>query len=400
MTDEKMALMERVEKSAEEDPVRDMLADAADRLMEMEVDTATSALKGARTPRRAAQRDGYRERGWSTRAGRIDRAIAKLRKGSAFPGFLEPGRWAEKALVAVIQEARSLRARRLDTRRRRRGARHGRDGRVEEPGEPGLAEIDERVPAFLTRPQEGALPGLRLDATCIRVRDSGRSVSRAVTSTAGVNEDGRRDVLGVHGGHSEAEVFWMDFLRTLADRGLRSVKLVLADDHEGRRAAARRVFDATRQRRRVHGTGNALAHAPPGRRAAVAAMLKTIFAPETRAEAQARWDAVADPPREKNERLGAMMDASRDDVLATMDFPGAHRARIRSTNPLERIDEEIERRSDVAGIVPDEAAIIRLVDAPMPETDDEWAVARRTMGLEPLARTAHRPTVRRPAVAS
>ena len=262
------------------------------------------------------------------------------------------------------------------------------------------AEIDERVQAFLTRPLEGAWPYLWLDATYIRVRENGRIISRAVIIAVAVNEDGRREVLGVATGPSEAETFWTGFLRSLADRGLRGVKLVVADDHKGLRAAARRVFDATHQRCRVHWLRNALAHAPAKSRTAVAAMLKTIFAQETKAEAEAQWDAVADALREKNDRLGAMMDASRDDVLAYMDFPREHWAQISSTNPLERVNKEIKRRSDVVGIFPNDAAIIRLVGALMIETNDEWAVARRYMGLESLARITDTHNVRLPAVAS
>mgnify|MGYP001816319314 CR=1 FL=1 len=255
---------------------------------------------------------------------------------------------------------------------------------------------------------------LWLDATYIRVRDSGRIVSRAVIIAVGVNEDGRREVLGVHAGHSEAEVFWTDFLRTLADRGLRGVKLVVADDHKGLRAAARRVFDGggvkrliqwinrsrNQQRCRVHWFRNALAHVPPKSRAAVAAMLKTIFAQESKAEAETQWDAVADALRDKNDRLGAMMDASREDVLAYMDFPREHWAQIASTNPLERVNKEVKRRSDVIGIFPNDAAIIRLVGALMIEQNDEWAVARRYMGLESLARISNTDNHRLPAVAA
>ena len=184
------------------------------------------------------------------------------------------------------------------------------------------AEIDERVQAFLNRPLEGAWPYLWLDATYSRVRENGRIVSRAVILAVGVNGDGRREGLGVATGPCEAETFWMDFLRSLADRGLRGAKLVVADDHKGLRAAARRAFDATHQRCRVHWMRDALALAPAKQRIAVAAMLKTIFA--HKAEAEAQWDTVANAPRDKQPRLGAMMDASRDDVLAYMDFPKEH----------------------------------------------------------------------------
>jgi len=216
----------------------------------------------------------------------------------------------------------------------------------------------------------------------------------------GVNEDGKREVLGVHAGHSEAEVFWTEFLRSLADRGLRGVKLVIADDHKGLRAAARRVFNATHQRCRVHWMRNALAHAPAKQRGAVAAMLKTIFAQESKAEAVAQWDVVADALREKQPKLSALMDSSREDVLAYMDFPREHWPQVASTNPLERVNKEIKRRSDVVGIFPNDEAIIRLVGALMLETNDEWAVARRYMGLESLARITDTPNHRLPAVAA
>ena len=247
-------------------------------------------------------------------------------------------------------------------------------------------EIDERVNAFLCRPLEGAWPYLWLDATYLKVRDGGRIVSRAVIIAIGVNEDGKREVLGVATGASEAEVFWIEFLRSLADRGLRGVKLVIADDHKGLRAAARRVFNATHQRGRVHWMRNALAHAPAKSRAAVAAMLKTIFAQDTKAEAEKQWDIVADALREKQPKLGALMDASRDDVLAYMSFPREHWTQIASTNPLERVNREVKRRADVIGIFPNDEAIVRLVGALMLETNDEWAVARRYMSLETLAR--------------
>lgn len=398
MTDERMTLIELVEKEADADLVREMLGFAAERLMEMEVEAATGAPKGARSPARAVQRNGYRARGWETRAGRVDLAIPKLRRGSYFPSFLEPRRTAEKALVAVIQEAyvQGVSTRSVDDLVRAMGGAGVSKSQVSRL----CAEIDERVRAFLNRPLEGAWPYLWLDATYIKVRDGGRIVSRAAIVAVAVNDDGRREVLGVATGPSEAETFWTDFLRSLADRGLRGVKLVVADDHKGLRAAARRVFDATRQRCRVHWLRNALAHAPAKRRAAVAAMLKTIFAQECKADAEAQWDAVADALREKNAKLGAMMDAARDDVLAYMDFPREHWAQISSTNPLERIDKEIKRRSDVVGIFPNDDAIIRLVGALMLEQNDEWAVARRYMALESLAGIVDDAPVRLPAVAT
>jgi transposase-like protein len=274
------------------------------------------------------------------------------------------------------------------------------------------AEIDERVNAFLTRPLEGAWPYLWLDATYVKVREGGRIVSRAVIIAVAVNEDGKREVLGVATGPSEAETFWTEFLRSLADRGLRGVKLVIADDHKGLRAAARRVFNATHQRCRIHWMRNALAHAPAKQRTAVAAMLKTLFAQETKADAEAQWEIVADALREKQPKLGALMDSSRDDVLAYMSFPREHWTQIASTNPLERVNREVKRRSDVIGFghsfgpmavmpsLPNDDAIVRLIGALMLETNDEWAVARRYMSLETLARVTDNPNVRLPAVAA
>ena len=234
----------------------------------------------------------------------------------------------------------------------------------------------------------------------MKVRENGRIISRAVIIAVAVNEDGKREVLGVATGPSEAETFWTDFLRSLADRGLRGVKLVVSDDHKGLRAAARRVFDATHQHCRVHWMRNALAHAPTKQRTAVAAMLKTIFAQENKAKAEAQWEVVADALREKQARLGALMDASRDDVLAYMDFPREHWAQIASTNPLERVNREIKRRSDVIGIFPNDEAIVPLVGALMLETNDEWTVARRYMSLESLARVTDNPDIRLSAVAT
>lgn len=398
MTDERMTLIELIEKEADGDLVREMLGFAAKRLMEMEVEATTGAPKGVRSPLRSVQRNGYRSRGWETRAGRVELAIPKLRRGSYFPSFLEPRRTAEKALVAVIQEAyvQGISTRSVDELVRAMGGTGISKSQVSRL----CAEIDERVQAFLCRPLEGAWPYLWLDATYIKVRDSGRIVSRAVIVAVAVNDDGRREVLGVATGPSEAETFWTEFLRSLAGRGLRGVKLVIADDHKGLRAAARRVFNATHQRCRVHWMRNALAHAPAKQRTAVAAMLKTIFAQETKADAEAQWDAVADALREKIEKLGAFMDASRDDVLAYMDFPREHWAQISSTNPLERVNREIKRRADVIGIFPNDGAIIRLVGALMLETNDEWTVARRYMSLETIARLTDNPTVRLSAVAT
>ena len=278
MTDDRMALIELIEKGADGDLVREMLSFAADRLMEAEVQARTGAGHNERDPGRLVQRNGYRERAWDTRAGRIELDIPRLRKGSYFPSFLEPRRTAEKALTAVIQEAyvHGVSTRSVDDLVKAMGASGVSKSQVSRLVE----EIDERVNAFLTRPIEGEWPYLWIDATYVKAREAGRILSVATIIAVGVNTDGRREVLGVATGPSEAETFWKGFLRSLADRGLRGVKLVISDDHKGLRAAASRVFHATRQRCRVHWMRNALAHVPAKQRPGVIAMIKTIFAQE------------------------------------------------------------------------------------------------------------------------
>ena len=398
MTDDRMALIELIEKGADSDLVRELLAFAADRMMELEVEARTGAPAGARSADRLTHRNGYRERAWETRAGRIDLAIPKLRKGSYLPSFLEPRRTAEKALTAVIQEAYVHGD--LDAGRRRPRQGDGRLGISKSQVSRLCEEIDERVNAFLSRPIEGAWPYLWIDATYLKVREAGRIVSLAVIIAVGVNTDGRREVLGVATGASEAEPFWKAFLRSLADRGLRGVKLVIADDHKGLRAAAAKVFSATHQRCRVHWLRNALAHVPPKQRPAAVAMLKTIFAQDTAEAAHAQWRQVADALRERFPKLAELMDGAREDVLAYMTFPREHWPQIASTNPLERLNGEIKRRADVVGIFPNDRSVIRLVGALMLEQSDEWAVSRRYMSLESLAVLSDDPVLRLSAVAA
>ena len=321
-----------------------------------------------------------------------------LRKGSYLPSFLEPRRTAEKALTAVIQEAyvHGVSTRAVDDLVKAMGGSGVSKSQVSRLCE----EIDERVNAFLSRPLEGAWPYLWIDATYVKVREAGRIVSVAVIVAVGVNTDGRREVLGVATGASEAEPFWKAFLRSLADRGLRGVKLVVADDHKGLRAAAAKVFSATHQRCRVHWMRNALAHVPAKQRPAAVAMLRTIFAQDTAEAAHAQWRHVADALRERFPKLAELMDGARDDVLAYMAFPREHWAQIASTNPLERLNGEIKRRSDVIGIFPNDRAAIRLVGALMLEQNDEWAVSRRYMSLESLATLSDDPVLRLSAVAA
>ena len=398
MTDDRMALLELIEKGADADLVREMLSFAAGRLMDAEVQARTGAAHGVRDPERLVQRNGYRERAWDTRVGQIDLEIPRLRRGSYFPSFLEPRRTAEKALTAVIQEAyvHGVSTRAVDDLVKAMGASGVSKSQVSRL----VAEIDEQVDAFLARPIEGEWPYLWIDATYVKAREAGRIVSTATIIAVGVNTDGRRDVLGVATGPSEAELFWKGFLRSLADRGLRGVKLVIADDHKGLRAAASKIFHATLQRCRVHWMRNLLTHAPAKQRPAVIAMVKTIFAQQTAAEARSQWKTVADALRERAPKLAALMDASLDDVLAYTTFPKEHWPQIASTNPLERLNGEIKRRSNVVGIFPNDRAVIRLVGALMLEQNDEWAVGRRYMSLESLAPVSDDPLVKLPGVAA
>lgn len=396
MTEDRLALFDLIDQRADDDLVREMLAFAAERLMACEVEAATGAPSGARSPTRINHRNGYRQRAWETRAGRIDLAIPKLRKGSYFPTFLEPRRTAEKALTAVIQEAyiNGVSTRAVDDLVKAMGGTGVSKSQVSRLCE----EIDERVQAFLNRPIEGEWPYLWIDATYIKSRQGGRIVSTAAIVAVGANAKGKREVLGFATGESEAEPFWKDFLRSLTDRGLRGVKLVIADDHKGLRAAASKVLHASQQRCRVHWMRNALTRVNKTQRSAVSALLRTIFTQESESAAHEQWRNVADNLRERFPAVAELMDASEEDVLAYMAFPKEHWVQIHSTNPLERLNKEIKRRTNVVGIFPNDAAIVRLVGALLLEQNDEWAIARRYMTLESLARIVDTPVLSLPGV--
>jgi len=365
-------------------------------MMDLEVESLTGAAHGERSAERTNHRNGYRERPWETRAGTIPVAIPKLRKGSYFPSFLEPRRTSEKALIAVIQEAyvQGISTRSVDDLVKAMGMSGISKSQVSRLCE----EIDDRVKAFLERPIEGHWPYLWIDATYVKVREAGRIISVAVIIAVAVNTDGRREVIGLAVGPSEAEPFWTKFLRSLTSRGLRGVKLVISDAHEGLKAAAKKVFGATWQRCRVHFRRNAMAHVGIKQRAMVSAAISTAFAQETQDAAHAEWRAVADRLRERFPRLSKLMDEAEHDVLAYMAFPKEHWSQLHSTNPIERLNREVKRRTNVVAIFPNEDAIVRLVGALMLEQNDEWAVCRRYMSLETLAGLSDDPAVRSKAI--
>lgn len=399
MTDEMMNLRALLEKSPDTDLLREMIGFASQRLMELEVGALTGAAYGEKNAERLAQRNGYRERDWQTRAGTVELRIPKLRKGSYFPGFLEPRRMAEKALTAVIQEAyiQGISTRSVDDLVQAMSGSGISKSQVSRLCE----EIDERVHAFLDRPIEGDWPYLWIDATYVKTRQAGRIVSVAVIVAVGVNADGRREILGMDIGPSEAETFWKDFLRKLARRGLRGVKLVISDDHAGIKAAVSKVLTASWQRCRVHFMRNVLAHAGKSGRRVVSAFIATAFAQNDAQAARQQWRHVADQLRASVPKLAALMDQAEADVLAYMSFPAAHRVKLHSTNPLERLNGEIKRRTEVVGIFPNEAAITRLVGAILLEQNDEWAVQRaRYMTRETMIEMLEPPAMNLPAVAA
>jgi putative transposase len=383
MTEGRLPLIELLQKAGGGDFLRAVAEAVLQLLMEADVEGLIGAGRHERSPERLNWRNGYRERALDTRLGTLQLRVPKLRQGSYFPPFLEPRKTSERALVAAIQEAwiGGVSTRRVDEL-------------VQAMGLAGISkstvsklckEIDERVSGFLDRPLEGEWPYLWLDATYLKVREGGRIVSVAAIIAVAVDAEGRREIVGLGLGPSEAETFWSGFLKGLVRRGLKGVKLVISDAHEGLKHAIAKVLGATWQRCRVHWMRAALAHVPKGQQTMVAAALRQAFLQPDQDAARQAWRQLADQLRPRWPKLSDLMDASEHDVLAYLVFPAQHRAKLHSTNPLERLNKEVKRRADVVGIFPNEASILRLLGAVLLEANDEWQTGHRYMQLEGMA---------------
>jgi transposase-like protein len=352
-------------------------------LMETEVSEQIGAERYERSDGRRDHRNGYRERSWETRVGDIPVRIPKLRRGSYFPSFLEPRRRAERALVAVIQSAyvQGVSTRKVDDLVQALGL-----GGVDKSKVSRICkELDEAVTTFRNRPLEQEYPYLWLDGLYLKVRQNHRIVNMAVVIAIGVRESGERDILAVDIGASEDGAFWTAFLRSLVARGLQGVQLVISDAHKGLREAIETVLTgATWQRCRVHFMRNVLAHIPKRDKSMVAAALRTIFAQPNQEAARQQLAEVAQAMGERWPKAAEVLMAGEEDVLSYMTFPPEHWTRIYSTNPLERLNREVKRRTNVVGIFPDSDAVLRLVGSVLIEIHEEWQTGRRYFSLESM----------------
>jgi len=386
-----MALAELVRK-AEADGDVDFLKEGvrvlSQALMEVEVAQHIGAERYERSGERNGQRNGYRERTWDTRVGTLDLKVPRVRDGSSFPSLLEPRKRAERALVAVVREAyvQGVSTRRVDDLVKALGL----DGISRSQVSRLCEELDTEVERFRQRKLEGSYPFLWLDATFVKVRHDHRVVTMAIVIAIGVNADGQREVLGLDVGPSEDGAFWHAFLRSLVARGLSGVNLVTSDAHEGLKGAIAAVLQgASWQRCRTHFMRNALALVPKAAQQMVAATIRTVFVQPDPQAAREQWRRVADSFRGRFPKLAQLLDDAEADVLAYLGFPTEHWRQIWSNNPLERLNREVKRRTDVVGIFPTEASIVRLVGAVLAEQHDEWQVSRRYFSAESLAKLTH-----------
>ena len=358
------------------DVLREGIRVLSQALMETEVAGLIGAERHERTGDRTAYRNGSRTRTWDTRMGTIELAIPKVRPGTYFPSLLQPRRRAEHALLAVVQEAyvHGVSTRKVDDLVKALGL----DGISKSEVSRICGELDTVVAAFRTRSLAGTHPYLWVDATYHKVRVDGRVISQATVVAVGITSDGTRQILGVDVGPSEDRAFWTAFLRSLVKRGLSGVRLVISDAHEGLKQAIQTVLAGTTwQRCRVHFMRNLLATVPQGTRETVAAIVRTIFAQPDHASALTQLRKVAEGLRPRFPRAATVLEDAAEDILAYRHCPVEHQRQLHSTNPLERLNKEIKRRSNVVGIFPNPASVIRLVGAILLEQDDEWAVAER-----------------------
>jgi transposase-like protein len=358
------------------DVLREGIRVLSQALMETEVAGLIGAERHERNGDRTAYRNGYRTRTWDTRVGAIELAIPKVRPGTYFPSLLQPRRRAEHALLAVVQEAyvHGVSTRKVDDLMKALGL----DGVSKSEVSRICGALDTVVAAFRTRSLLGEHRYLWVDATYHKVRVDGRVISQATVVAIGVTNEGDRQVLGVDVGPSEDRAFWTAFLRSLVKRGLKGVRLVISDAHEGLKQAISTVLlGSTWQRCRVHFMRKLLATVPQGAREAIAAIVRTIFAQPDHASAMTQLRKVADGLRTRFPRTAVVLEEAAEDILAYRHLPVEHQRQLHSPNPLERLNKEIKRRSNVVGIFPNPAAVIRLVGAILLEQDDEWAVPER-----------------------
>jgi putative transposase len=371
------------------DVLRESLAWFVRELMEAEVTEQIGAALHEKAPERITHRNGYRERLWATRAGEVELAIPRLRAGSYFPSFLEPRSRSEQALVAVIQEAyvngvSTRKVERLVTQLGLSGISRSAVSRL-------CAGLDEQVRLFRERPLEGRCPYLWLDAKVEKVREPGGVRHKALVVAYGVHETGRREVIGIDVGEAETEAFWREFLRALRARGLTAVQLCVSDVHEGLKGAIAKVLACPWQRCTVHFLRDMLGHCAKAQQPMIATAIRQIFASENAAEAGERLVGVAAALEGSAPKVARLLLASEEELLAFMAFPAEHWSKLRSTNLLERVNREIGRRSDVVGIYPNDAALIRLAGALLIEQNDEWLVGRRYLSAESLEAVLERP---------
>jgi putative transposase len=364
------------------DFLRESLTWVVQQLMEAEVSGLVGAAHGERAPgERLTHRNGYRARTWATRAGEIELAIPKLRRGSYFPSFLEPRRRSEKALVSVVQEAyvAGVSTRKVDQVVESLGLRISKSevSRV-------CAGLDEQVDAFRNRPLEGRYPYLWLDAKVEKVRDGGRVVRKALVLAYAVHESGYREVIGVDVGEAETEAFWRSFLRGLVDRGLTGVQLVVSDAHAGLKKAIGQVLGCPWQRCSVHFLREALGHARREQQPMLAALIRPLFTAETGEQARQLVGAALERLSTPLPKIAELLQDAEDDLLAFYASPADHWPKLRSTNPLERVNREIGRRTDVVGIFPNDRSLIRLAASVVIEQNDEWLVGKRYLSQHTL----------------